>query len=248
MEKKQNRRIDFLLHLLLKIARDKIFERLQKTQRGKSSYQQCEINKRHRTAPKMSPLIIYWLIRSNAWKIKPSVSSRNDPYIVKKQLDNCHCHLRCSSCDVCVHMYSCTCMDYLIHSTVCKHIHLVNTYQPSDINSHFEHEQSSVLSSNSEEDALSKENNESLLSGASGNDCEEPPLQEESTSSIIADMPKVDTCSVNYFSSQLIGKVAAEVEKLQENATETCKKIEVAVKHSNNTNIIKSAQKHLNTA
>ena len=35
MEKKQNGRIDHLLHILFKISRDKVFERIQKTQKGK---------------------------------------------------------------------------------------------------------------------------------------------------------------------------------------------------------------------
>lgn len=38
MEKKQNRRIDRLLHILLKIARDKVFERVIETQKGKMTY------------------------------------------------------------------------------------------------------------------------------------------------------------------------------------------------------------------
>ena len=35
MEKKQNHRIDKLLHILLTIARDKVFEGIIKTQKGK---------------------------------------------------------------------------------------------------------------------------------------------------------------------------------------------------------------------
>ena len=27
---------------------------------------------------------------------------------------------------MCVHMYTCTCMDYSLHSTACKHIHAVH--------------------------------------------------------------------------------------------------------------------------
>ena len=47
LQKKQNRRIDYLMHILLKISRDKVFDRLEKTQKGKISYRICEINKRH---------------------------------------------------------------------------------------------------------------------------------------------------------------------------------------------------------
>ena len=56
MGKKQNRRIDFLLHLLLKkICHDKVFERFIKAQKGKSSHQICEINKHHKNAEKINP-------------------------------------------------------------------------------------------------------------------------------------------------------------------------------------------------
>jgi hypothetical protein len=50
MEKKNNRRIDRLIHILLKIGRDKVFERIIKTQKGKTTYRLSEINKRHKVA------------------------------------------------------------------------------------------------------------------------------------------------------------------------------------------------------
>ena len=55
LQKKQNCRIDYLMHILLKILRHKVFDRLGKTQKGKISYRICEINKRHRTAQSMDP-------------------------------------------------------------------------------------------------------------------------------------------------------------------------------------------------
>ena len=36
------------------------------------------------------------------------------------------CKLLCSTCQICPHMYSCTCLDFTLHSTVCKHIHLIH--------------------------------------------------------------------------------------------------------------------------
>ena len=129
MEKKQNRRIDFLLHLLLKISCDKVFERFIKTQKGKSSHRICEISKRHRNAEKMIPSEMVLSINDGRWTVKSAssqqASSQQTYYSVEKQLEVCSCKLRCNSCNVCIHQYSCTCMDFLIHSTVCKHIHLV---------------------------------------------------------------------------------------------------------------------------
>ncbi len=51
---KQNRRVDTLLTTLLKIARDKAFERFKKLEFGKSTHRICEINKRHRKAEEMA--------------------------------------------------------------------------------------------------------------------------------------------------------------------------------------------------
>ena len=41
---KQNRRIDFLLSTLLKIAHDKVFEQLTKLEKGKHSHRVAEIH------------------------------------------------------------------------------------------------------------------------------------------------------------------------------------------------------------
>ena len=38
-----------------------------------------------------------------------------------------NCHLLCNECAICIHKYSCTCVDYLIKHTICKHIHLVES-------------------------------------------------------------------------------------------------------------------------
>ena len=35
------------------------------------------------------------------------------------------CSLVCDSCNVCVHTLTCTCMDYELRNTVCKHIHAI---------------------------------------------------------------------------------------------------------------------------
>ena len=37
-----------------------------------------------------------------------------------------NCKLACGTCKACIHMYTCTCTDFLIHNTICKHIHLVH--------------------------------------------------------------------------------------------------------------------------
>ena len=126
MEKKQNRRIDRLLHLLLKIARDKVFERLLKSQKGKLSHRVCEINKRHKTAKQIDLTKHFITQVDDEWRVKSS--STEICYSVRQVCNDCECKLRCSTCNICVHSYSCTYMDYLIHDTICKHIHLIKIW------------------------------------------------------------------------------------------------------------------------
>ena len=125
LQHKQNRRIDYLVTTLLKLARDKIFERFRKLEKGKQSHRICEINKRHKKAIQMQASgFKETQLSINQWKV-PSQSSQDTQYIVTKVLSQCECPLRCSTCNTCFHMYTCTCLDATIHCTVCKHVHMI---------------------------------------------------------------------------------------------------------------------------
>ena len=121
---KQNRQLDHLLVTLIKIARDKTFERLHKIEKGKNSHRISEINKRHKSAAEMKSYHCSELDDSTGWKVG---SKKQDAqlYTVLKEVEDCYCKTRCATCGVCIHMYSCTCMDATIHTTVCNHIHYV---------------------------------------------------------------------------------------------------------------------------
>ena len=45
------------------------------------------------------------------------------------------CKILCKDCNICPHIYSCTCLDATLHATVCKHIHLVHMETNSGYNS-----------------------------------------------------------------------------------------------------------------
>ena len=51
-------------------------------------------------------------------------------YTVERIQDTCSCKICCGTCKACVHMYSCTCLDASLHTTVCKHIHFVHVKYP----------------------------------------------------------------------------------------------------------------------
>ena len=135
LQQKQNRRIDFLLASLLKIARDKVFERLTKLEKGKYSHRVAEINKRHKSAVHMLLLQVPVTQEETGWRV-PSQKDGSIEYIVRLVSTTCDCKLTCTNCHACVHTYTCTCMDATLHATVCKHVHLVRLSMTSTIEDH----------------------------------------------------------------------------------------------------------------
>lgn len=119
---KQNRRVDSLLSILLRIARDKVYERLIKLEKGKSSYRVSEINKRHESAEGIH--CIPQNQAENMW----TVQSEKMTYSIQINTNKCTCKMRCAFCSACVHMYTCSCMDCAIHFTVCKHSHFLHMF------------------------------------------------------------------------------------------------------------------------
>lgn len=123
---KVNKRVDNCLVNLLKYARDKSFARFIKLTRGGSCSKTNIINDRHSKSLRLNANSVHE-IEEGRWQVK-SEDGKNS-YIVIKQCENCSdasCQLRCNRCNICVHMYSCTCPDSLIQNTICKHVHLLN--------------------------------------------------------------------------------------------------------------------------
>ena len=61
---------------------------------------------------------------TNKWLVK-SLQRNGHEYYVSLSLSQCSCQMKCIQCNICVHMYTCTCLDATLHTTVCKHIHAV---------------------------------------------------------------------------------------------------------------------------
>ena len=125
---KQNKRVDHLVHILFKISRDKSFEQIQKSHKGKITHRVREMNKRHVQAEKMIKDDLKPATASetsDSWNV-PSQTISEKTYIVGRLQHNCTaCKIKCQKCGVCSKAYTCTCIDYAIHSTACKHIHCV---------------------------------------------------------------------------------------------------------------------------
>jgi hypothetical protein len=124
MKHKQNKRIDQLMLMLMKIARDKAYERLYKLEIGKNSHRTSEVNKHHKRAidmfEKTAINVVEW-----GWTVA-SETTTDKTYMVTHDTEQCKCKIRCSMCNACPHMYHCSCMDTLLNVTVCKHAHLIH--------------------------------------------------------------------------------------------------------------------------
>ena len=120
MERKANRRVGCLLRVLMKIARDKAFERLIKVEKKKTSKKLAGINKRHVTVADQLPEVI-----NGGWYVI-SQSKPGHKYLVLPASSSCECALHCRVCDCCPHMYQCSCVDFAVHDTVCKHAHTIH--------------------------------------------------------------------------------------------------------------------------
>lgn len=126
MKGRINKRIDNLIHVLMKVSRDKAFERLCKLEKGKISGRLSTIRKRHRESEKMS----FQSVTQNSnteWSVQSASGKQEYTVLLENPRCPVECHLVCTQCAVCIHIYSCTCMDYIINHTMCKHIHLVSS-------------------------------------------------------------------------------------------------------------------------
>ncbi|XP_050506252.1 uncharacterized protein LOC126884365 [Diabrotica virgifera virgifera] len=136
---RQVRRLDKTINILIKLIKDKLFERLITLNKGKISSKLRELRKRHKTSLNLDMDTI--VMSEMGWEI-PS-SSTNDIYLVQKNKPSCDCRLVCDLCQSCLHSYSCTCLDNSIRWNMCKHIHLVcqfmKGHQIQDTNADEEH-------------------------------------------------------------------------------------------------------------
>ena len=125
-----NRRLDTLVFILLKFARDKGYDRLIKLSKGKAGIHRMRtIRDRHQTSSTMSPACIEQ-IREGHWQIKSDKTKDSSIYTVTVQRESITlpcCSIMCNQCQICIHQFSCICMDFLVRTTIYKHIHSVVT-------------------------------------------------------------------------------------------------------------------------
>ena len=125
-------RLDKSIHALLKFLRDKMSDRLLKIHKGKWSRHTGGIRKRHQASLALGANRCSCLEENTVYTVQ---GTNKNVYTVRKADTLPHvnrtCPLLCRDCQVCVHGFSCSCVDSALRNTICKHIHLVvQTYNP----------------------------------------------------------------------------------------------------------------------
>ena len=117
---KVNRRVDTCVHALIKIARDKFFERIVKLSKGKCSLKLDDIRKGHDTSEAIDVCAVS-VLSDTEYAVASSGNSNYTVAVLKSSVckpDNCL--LRCLKSNICIHMFSCTCPDYSVAANICS--------------------------------------------------------------------------------------------------------------------------------
>ena len=97
---------------------------------SKHTHRICEINKQHKTVMVMlsqNPALKSIQVNDNLRKVESQQGSYL--YSIQQNKHDCDCKLSCRICNVCIHMYTCSCMDATIHATICKHVHFLHMHK-----------------------------------------------------------------------------------------------------------------------
>ncbi|KAJ8019506.1 Zinc finger transcription factor family protein 17 [Holothuria leucospilota] len=126
LKQSESGQVSEMLEVFLKKAKDKAHEHYIKHEKGKVTRKVTETRKGHKPGVELVGSIEV-VGDGEVWSV--AQSSPEDPlYIVKKTKDSCNCKLKCNLCSVCIHMFTCSCTDYTLHSVACKHVHSVKMY------------------------------------------------------------------------------------------------------------------------
>ncbi|KAG8199373.1 hypothetical protein JTE90_011833 [Oedothorax gibbosus] len=118
-------RLDKFIFVIMKLMRFKMLDRLiNMLDEEKISLALDSINREHSLGFGIPSDCIsslgdkMWLIRSD---------EEQDIFYVVREFDSCpsFCSLICSECNICVHIFSCSCIHNMVFGDLCQHIHAV---------------------------------------------------------------------------------------------------------------------------
>lgn len=133
LDGKKNKRLDKCIDVLMKAARDILFQRFRKLLKHQRPSQVQNILKSHLQS-KTVQLITPDSTDTGRWLVQ-SCSNEGIFYSVTQNLDQIkvcddECLFICEKCNpkICIHTFSCECVDHLIKNNICKHIHACVTH------------------------------------------------------------------------------------------------------------------------
>lgn len=118
---KRVKRLDKSITVIMRLVRDKLFQKLISGHKGKLCSTISNIRLRHKTSNNIKIDLIY---ETENHFVVPSERSA-ELYYVHREMDTCKCSLRCDDCNICIHEFYCTCIDSAIKFNMCKDIHAV---------------------------------------------------------------------------------------------------------------------------
>lgn len=117
-------RLDKTVHDIMQMIKSKLFDRLIGREKGKIASKLKDMQISHTKSLKMKSEMVLTKAQG-CWEVISTSKKPGEGYIIQQVNDNCDCSLICEDCQVCIHKYSCTCVDSAIKWNMCKHIHLV---------------------------------------------------------------------------------------------------------------------------
>ncbi|XP_072375185.1 uncharacterized protein [Diabrotica undecimpunctata] len=118
---KKVKRLDKSILAIMRLVRDKLFQKIISEHKGKLCTTISNIRVRHNESVNIDENLI---IRTGNTFTVPSMSS-TELYYIQRDVESCLCTLKCEDCGICIHEFYCTCMDSSIKFNMCKHIHAV---------------------------------------------------------------------------------------------------------------------------
>ena len=115
---KASKRVDKCLVNLIKFNRDKRFERIKKLTKGKITQKLLSMIQARLGNILNLDFGSVTQSEENSWICKAEDGKRNYTVILNSErCDVRQCSLKYSNCNICVHTYICSCVDFLLHST-----------------------------------------------------------------------------------------------------------------------------------
>ncbi|GFY74776.1 uncharacterized protein TNIN_439101 [Trichonephila inaurata madagascariensis] len=118
------KRLDKTISLLLAAIAKKLLSRVISIERGKLTSRVALIRKRHKGSEEMDSKYDY-IQCDEKHIVTKSEGSSIFTYDILEGNRSCRCPIRCEECNICIHSFSCTCVDYCIRFVICKHIHFI---------------------------------------------------------------------------------------------------------------------------